>query len=98
MTTSPGGGFSGLWCYLSNADLALSVAMTTASTLVSVVALPLNLAFYITWLYGRSAAVDVPALLRSCLLVVAAVFCGYCISRRFRGSRGKMRRLYTEVT
>ena len=40
VTTSPGGGFSGFWCFLSNADLALSVAMTTASTLASVVALP----------------------------------------------------------
>ena len=48
VTTSPGGGFSGFWCYFCNADLALSVAMTTASTLVSVVALPLNLALYIT--------------------------------------------------
>ena len=48
VTSSPGGGFSGFWCYFCNADLALSVAMTTASTLVSVVALPLNLALYIT--------------------------------------------------
>ena len=83
VTTSPGGGFSGLWCYLSNADLALSVAMTTASTLVSVVALPLNLALYITFIYGRTAAVDFGKLLASCALVVAAVACGYAVSRRW---------------
>ena len=40
VTASPSGGFSGLWCSLCNADLALSVAVTTASTLVSVPLMP----------------------------------------------------------
>ena len=35
VTVAPSGGFSGLWCSVGNADLALSVAVTTASTLVS---------------------------------------------------------------
>ena len=35
--------------------------MTTASTLVAVVALPLNLALYITTLYGRTCTIDFPS-------------------------------------
>ena len=68
---------------LSNADLALSVAMTTASTLVSVVALPLNLALYITTLYGRTVAVDMPGLILACAVVVCAVISGYFVSKHF---------------
>ena len=87
VTTSPGGGFSGFWCFAANADLALSVAMTTASTLVSVVALPLNLALYITTLYGRTVAVDFVGLLTACATVILAVLAGYQTSRAFPGSR-----------
>ena len=47
VTSSPGGSYSNWWCSLFNADLALSVAMTTASTLLSAVTLPLNLLLYI---------------------------------------------------
>ena len=87
VTSSPGGGFSGFWCFLANADLALSVAMTTASTLVSVIALPLNLMLYVTLLYGRSVEVPMQELLRACGVVIAAVITGYTISRAFPSSR-----------
>ena len=40
VTSSPGGSYSNLWCSLFNADLALSVAMTTASTVVAAIMLP----------------------------------------------------------
>merc|ERR1719265_2151641 len=53
--TSPGGSFSNWWCSLFNADLAMSVAMTGASTLVGVVMLPINLSAYSTLLYGGTA-------------------------------------------
>ena len=82
MTTSPGG-CSGFWCFAANADLALSVAMATASTLVSVVALPLNLLLYITTLYGRTVAVDFVGLLTACVTVILAVATGYTLSRHF---------------
>jgi predicted Na+-dependent transporter len=88
VTTSPGGGFSGFWCYLCNADLALSVAMTTASTMLSVVALPLNLTLYVGTLYGRSATIDFWRLLGSCVVVVLAVVCGYLVSRAWPHRRG----------
>lgn len=47
VTASPGGGFSNWWCSLFNADLALSVTMTTISTLASTFMLPANLLLYV---------------------------------------------------
>ena len=46
-TSSPGGSYSNWWCFIFNADLALSVAMTTVSSISSVFMLPLNLAIYL---------------------------------------------------
>jgi len=52
VTASPGGSYSNWWCSLFNAELALSVAMTSVSSILSILLLPLNLFFY-TWLaYG----------------------------------------------
>lgn len=50
---SPGGSYSNWWCNLINADLALSVAMTTVSTIVSAVVLPLNILLYIEFGYKK---------------------------------------------
>ena len=75
--TSPGGGFSGWWCSLANADLALSIAMTSASTLVCTVLLPLNV-----WLYSQAVtpgmAVDMAwdKLFISVIVVMCAVLFG----------------------
>mmetsp|Transcript_30389 Transcript_30389/g.72870 ORF Transcript_30389/g.72870 Transcript_30389/m.72870 type:complete len:517 (-) Transcript_30389:285-1835(-) len=49
VTASPGGSFSNWWCSLFNADLALSVAMTSVSSVLSVGLLPANLILY-SWL------------------------------------------------
>lgn len=49
VTASPGGSFSNWWCSLFNAELALSVAMTSVSSILSIGLLPLNLFFY-SWL------------------------------------------------
>eukprot|EP00980_Cylindrotheca_fusiformis_P002098 scaffold473_cov132-Cylindrotheca_fusiformis.AAC.3 len=49
VTASPGGSFSNWWCSLFNADLALSVAMTSVSSILSAGLLPANLIFY-SWL------------------------------------------------
>lgn len=48
LCASPGGSFSNWWCNLFNADLALSVSMTSLSTVVSLGFLPLNLIIYVT--------------------------------------------------
>ena len=44
---------AGWWCSLCNADLALSVAMTSASTLACLVALPFNIFLYVQCLRRR---------------------------------------------
>ena len=40
---SPGGSYSNWWCSLFNSDLPLSMAMTTASSLLAVGTLPVNI-------------------------------------------------------
>jgi predicted Na+-dependent transporter len=49
VTASPGGSYSNWWCSTFNADLALSIAMSTVSSLLSIVFLPFNLFFY-SWI------------------------------------------------
>jgi len=53
VTSSPGGAYSNWWCSLFNADLALSVAMTTCSTMVSIFFTPLNLFVWTYCTYGE---------------------------------------------
>eukprot|EP00957_Ditylum_brightwellii_P066894 5076933-Ditylum_brightwellii.AAC.1 len=53
VTASPGGSYSNWWCSLFNADLALSVAMTALSTLLSAIFLPANLLLYAYFAYGK---------------------------------------------
>lgn len=87
VTTSPGGGFSGWWCFLVNADLALSVAMTTASTIVSVFALPVNLYLYISVLYGREVEIDFFELCFAVVVVVVAVAAGATVGNVWPSKR-----------
>jgi len=52
VTSSPGGSYSNWWCSTFNADLALSVTMTSISSLLSVAMLPANLFLYTYLAYG----------------------------------------------
>jgi predicted Na+-dependent transporter len=52
VTSSPGGSYSNWWCSTFNADLALSVAMTTVSSILSICLLPLNLFLYTYLAFG----------------------------------------------
>ena len=85
VTTSPGGGFSGVWCSLSNADLALSVAMTTASTIACIAALPLNVYIYVKAMYpGMDVAISFNELMVGVIVVVLAVIFGSAMSFQFQ--------------
>jgi predicted Na+-dependent transporter len=91
VTSSPGGSYSNWWCSLFNADLALSVAMTAVSTMLSVVMLPANLLLYSHLAYGGSdndetnivAALDFGTLFISLGIVmggiISGLFCSYKI-------------------
>ena len=48
---SPGGSYSNWWCSLFNSDLPLSMAMTTASSLLAVGTLPVNIMIYLAIAY-----------------------------------------------
>lgn len=62
----PGGTASNVMCYLAKADVALSVSLTIASTLLAVVATPV-----LTWLLiGRTVPVDVGGMLLSLVQIV----------------------------
>jgi predicted Na+-dependent transporter len=90
VTASPGGSYSNWWCSLFNAELALSVAMTSVSSILSIGLLPANLFFY-TWLaytvLGNGEEVDIiesldfGAIFISLGVVMAAIllglYCGY---------------------
>lgn len=97
VTSSPGGSYSNWWCSLFNADLALSVAMTALSTMISIAALPANLLIYSHFAYGYDAeqeknvlqSVDFTKLIISLCIVIGAIvsglFASYLIdSKRFQ--------------
>lgn len=77
---SPGGTASNVICYLARGDVALSVTLTTVSTLLAVFLTP-----SLTWLYvGATVDVAVGAMLLSVLkIVVAPVALGVLINTFF---------------
>jgi len=91
--TSPGGSFSNWWCSVFNADLAMSVAMTGASTLVGVVMLPVNLILYCTLLYGESTFTGEHfiAVLISLTVIIVALFIGLGVSWMMDSERARDR-------
>lgn len=77
--TSPGGSYSNWWCSIGNADLALSVAMTAISTLVSMVMMPMNAFIYIQIAYGSDVTLDWASLVVALLIAICAIGSGlYC--------------------
>ncbi|MCB1494305.1 MAG: bile acid:sodium symporter family protein [Bauldia sp.] len=76
----PGGTASNVMSYLAKADVALSVSMTMASTLLAVVATPT-----LVWLYvGKTVPVDVAGMLESLVqIVVVPVVAGALINHWF---------------
>lgn len=87
VTSSPGGAYSNWWCSLFNADLALSIAMTTVSTIVSMIFTPLNLALYTRAAYGVGANLDHLKLFGSIGVAVVAILSGLGVSHLRPGWR-----------
>lgn len=86
VTCSPGGSFSNWWCSVFNADLALSITMTSISTILAMVLLPLNLYVY-SWLaFGDEVDVmrmlDFRELATSLAVVISAVTIGVMASTK----------------
>jgi len=82
ITSSPGGSYSNWWCSIFNADLALSVTMTTISTLLSMIMLPVNLIIYTNISYSSNVvkSLDWSALFISLITVIGGIFSGFICS------------------
>ena len=80
-TSSPGGSYSNWWCFLFNADLALSVAMTTVSSVASVVMLPLNLAIYLNATGSTNIDIEYGPLSVAVAIVVCGIGAGLASSK-----------------
>ena len=88
---SPGGTASNVVCYLAKGDLALSISLTTLSTLLAVLATPL-----LTWLYiGARVPVPVWDMLLSILKVVLLPVLGGVLVNIWVGRRlGPAKRVF----
>jgi bile acid:Na+ symporter, BASS family len=86
----PGGTASNVICYLARADVALSISLTTLSTLLAVLATPLLMQRYA----GRSVDVDVPGMILSITRVVLVpVVLGVAVNRLLGPRLGLLARL-----
>ncbi len=88
---SPGGTASNVICYLARGDVALSITLTTASTLLAVLATPV-----LTWLYvGERVAVPVGGMLWSVAkIVLLPVALGLLVNRLIGPWLGPLKRLF----
>lgn len=87
VTSSPGGAYSNWWCSVCNADLALSIAMTTCSTILSCGLTPLNMLLYSYCAYGERLNFNFLKLVQPVLIAAVAIGCGLMMSRLYPKSR-----------
>ena len=91
----PGGTASNVVCYLARGDVALSITLTTASTLLAIVATPL-----LTWLYvGQKVPVPVASMLWSIFkIVLMPVSLGVAVNSLFGHKLSGMKHLFPLVS
>jgi len=84
VTSSPGGSYSNWWCSLFNADLALSVTMTAISTILSCIALPVNLLLYANFSYNADVISDLDwvSVFIALIIVISAIALGLYMSHK----------------
>ena len=95
VTSSPGGSYSNLWCSIINADLPLSVAMTTVSSFVSMFMLPINIVIYVRSTYAGQGDVKIDwvSMGTAIAVVISAVGLGLYVGEKHRGMRGRIHKL-----
>ncbi|MGI9229541.1 MAG: bile acid:sodium symporter family protein [Gammaproteobacteria bacterium] len=91
----PGGTASNVICYLARGDVALSITLTTVSTLVSVVLTPV-----MTWLYlGQMIAVPVVEMMSNIFRIILLPVCvGVCINYCFHNILHGVRKLFPYIS
>ena len=92
---SPGGTASNVICYLAKGNVALSLALTSCSTLLAVIATPL-----LTWLYlGQSIDVPVSHMMMTLLkVIILPVALGVLINHLFGTSLKKVLKIFPSVS
>jgi len=90
ITSSPGGALSNWVCALFNADLALSIALTTASSVCAFFMMPINAVLYIDRAYPH---VDVPIEWTGAAIALAVVIVGVFLGM-YLGTKHPLRRLF----
>lgn len=93
--SAPGGTASNVICYLARGDVALSITLTSVSTLLAVVATPI-----LTWLYvGRTVPVPVGDMLVSILMIVLVpVLMGVLLNAWWGRTLGAVKRIFPMVS
>lgn len=92
---APGGTASNVITYLARGDVALSITLTSISTMLAVVMTPL-----LTWLYvGQSVAVPIADMLLSILkIILVPVACGVFINMRWGGRLEGVKRAFPLIS
>jgi predicted Na+-dependent transporter len=87
MAATPGGTMANLFSHLFNGDLALNLTLTAINAVLSIVALPVILAFSMTWFMGDGRVIPLQAdkFLSVFGLVLVPTAIGVAIRHRFPG-------------
>jgi len=85
----PGGTASNVICYLARGDVALSITLTSISTILAVIFTP-----FLTWFYvGQKVPVDIIAMMISIfIIIIIPVTLGILINKYFGSSLEKVKR------
>jgi BASS family bile acid:Na+ symporter len=89
LSICPSGALSNLYVLISRGNVALSICLTTASSLLCIVTTPVLALLVFEAVYGAGAALTVPTatvLLQLGLFVLAPVLLGMVIGQRFRAA------------
>lgn len=78
----PGGTLSNFWCWFFGADLELSIAMTSISSLLSIIFLTINCLIYIPLVSARDIRIDYGTLVISILSLLLGVLTGLLIGHK----------------
>jgi len=91
----PGGTASNVITYLAKADVALSIVLTSVSTMLAFLATP-----FLTWLYiGQTVDVDVTGMLVSVVkIVIVPVVLGLLISYFFEKQIGAVKEVFPAIS
>jgi len=91
----PGGTASNVICYLARGDVALSITLTSISTILAVIFTP-----FLTWFYvGQKVPVDIIAMMISIfIIIIIPVTLGILINKYFGSSLEKVKRTFPLIS